>query len=146
VSPRRLIPKRDTSTRSILPKRDSLLYDDLDRSVEQRAEIYDPDTRDFLLPYWYQYKDKMLKILKDNYTIVPRWVNYETFQHDMVIDMVTELFGQILANVNEDEIEINFSHTIGIALCSDYLDIGVSGIWGALNNLDIVMIVSLKGG
>jgi hypothetical protein len=122
--------------------------EDIDNSVEdyiRRAR--GENSIKFLMPYWYQCKDEMLEILQDNYPVPPKWVNYDSFLYEMMLLMAETLFDTFLyVDTEDDMIEVNFSHIIGIALCSRYLDTGGSDIWDSINNLNIIMKVNLRGG
>jgi hypothetical protein len=132
-----------------------LTDDSLDAAVENLANVkHYAEVKHLLLPYWYHYKDEMLNIFHSEYRALglPRWVRYDLFEFDMLLEMANKLFEDIIyENILNgqvgDEIDVDFSFILGIPLHSSDLDIGASGIWDRINNLGITMKVKfLKGG
>jgi hypothetical protein len=119
--PRRALPKR----RNLSPPRRNLpSKDSLDIDIEELAKKYVGEEQ-FILPYWYRYKDEMLKILKEYYPMsrIPKWVNYELFKFETLFKMAETLFDDIIEedpdyfSKEDDEIIVDFSHILGITMC-----------------------------
>lgn len=119
--------------------------DPLDIEVEKLAHQKYGDDADALLFYWNHYKAKILKIFRDEYAKkeMPRWLNYELFKSDMVLEMADKLFQDIIDNKflngKKKSLVIDFSFVLGVALGSSGLDTGASGIWDHINDLEINM-------
>ena len=101
---------------------------------------------DLLMVYWHEYREQMVKIFQGHYDreSMRKYVNYELLQFDKEVEMAQQLFEEIINNDFQhskegDELEIDFSFVLGIALCSDHLDTGCSDIWSGIHNLKIHM-------
>ncbi len=131
------------------------VHDPLEKRVNQLANIrYFSNFGSILILYWDHYKSQMMKLFEEHYPKeeLPKWVNYDLFRINMISSMVQTLFTEIIENdfhkhSSDTHIDVDFSYDLGLALYSQHLDTGRSGIFSDVSRLNINMTVDyIQGG